>query len=241
MRTDAAAMRTAAGVLITATAVVIAGIFTLTAHGNYGYGRDVMRLGDRFAYAVPVALDVLQIVAVAAAFVLAYAPFAVRVYAWAVFATANASSIAANLADAQARHLPWQGWIGAGVLPVLLSLGVHLAVVTWRHRPIVGDEAARPVPGLPATPIIEVSVPNAQTPPPRTPRPNPTKQPPQRGDQRAQIRGLYAAGTGVGDILKRFNGTAPSRRTVENWTADLRETHAQARAATAARTPREDQ
>lgn len=262
-RTNAthAATRTAAAVLIVATVLVIAGIFALTAHGNWGYGRDVMKLGERFALAVPVALDVLQIVAIAAAFMLARQPLRVRAYAWSVFGVANAASIAANLADAQARNLPWQGWIGAGTLPVLLSLGVHLAVVTWRHRPIsVAAPAAQPEP-VDAQPVAQARPamdppapqPVAQSRPtpgpvfsaqsisvaPPTPTPKPTPPPATRRrppantptEQRAQARELYAAGTGIGEILKQWNGTAPARRTVEGWTQDLRNAHAQARAA----------
>jgi hypothetical protein len=128
------ATRAAGVVLLGATGLCVAGIFTLTAHGNYGYGHDVMALGA-FALAVPVALDVLQVVAIAAAFVLAERPRPVRAYAWLVFALANVASILSNLADAQARHLPWQGWIGQAALPLLLSFGVHLAIVAWRWRP----------------------------------------------------------------------------------------------------------
>jgi hypothetical protein len=46
-----------------------------------------------------------------------------------------------------------------------------------------------------------------------------------------EARRRYGAGEGLAEILMSWDGKKPTRRTLENWTDDLREQHRQARAA----------
>jgi hypothetical protein len=243
--------------LIVVIAVVSAAGFALTFHGLLGYGRDLVRLG-RFAFLVPVMTDGLTIVAIMATFLLAYvlAPWQPKLYAWLVFAVANAASVAGNTSYALYAHLPRQGIVGAALCPVFVALSAHLAIVCWRHwRPAPVDAAVEPV-GTDATDDLlttqdredlrnldadfAASV-DAQSATPSEPVAQPTPRrattrrakrtaQPVDAAQRGQVRSAYAAGEGIGAIEKRLNGLSPSRRTLENWTADLREVHAQARA-----------
>jgi hypothetical protein len=115
--------------------VVAAASFALTYHGLYGYGRDVARLGD-FAWLVPVAVDGATLCAIAATFLLAHTALRVRAYAWLVFLATNTLSVLGNLAFAHSHGLGWQGSVGAGAWPVLVTLVAHLGIVAWRQSPL---------------------------------------------------------------------------------------------------------
>lgn len=144
-------------VLAGVTAVCASGIFALTAHGNYGYARDVMHLGTWWALGVPAAFDVLQAAALVVA-VVDRGRTGWRWYAWFVFALANVSSVAGNLSDAHAHGLGWEGMAGAAWLPILLSLGVHLTVGAWRRALATTVEPATP-PAATATPVVVTATP----------------------------------------------------------------------------------
>lgn len=249
-------------VLLAMIAVVTVGGFALTFHGLYGYGLDLAQLG-RFAALVPVMVDGLTLVAILATFLLAHigAPLRPRAYAWFAFAIANGASVAGNASFAQQRHLAWQGALGAALCPVFVTIAAHLAICVWRHwmaRPPVRAAAQNALPaaqrdvtpdGFP--PPDPAEQPAAQ--PVRTARPAPAAhdvplriRPPapfratrpagevDRTAQREQVRTWWTEGLRTAQILARFNGDAPSRRTVENWTRDLRELPSQAKADAAA-------
>jgi hypothetical protein len=118
--------------------------------------------------------------------------------------------------------LPWQGWIGAGVLPVLLSLGVHLAVVTWRHRPV-------PVVSVPAPrvqrPAAEAAPPAADVPAraarPTRRRQRPKTRPASTNPTADEARRRYAAREGSCAEIALALGV--SKRAVELWTKELRQ------------------
>jgi hypothetical protein len=220
-----------AGVALFALVLTVAcATFTLTYHGLYGYGHDVTRLG-RFAVVIPIGVDGLALVGIAASFVLAHAPFRVRAYAWAVFAIGSLASIAGQLADAQARGLRWQGWVGSAFWPVGLALAAHLAVVTWRWRSRMQVPAATLVtvtskPRSAASDNIPASAsPAPPAGPPAQKRPALPSGGRQGGTKEA-VRARYAAGVGLAEILLAWSGDGkPSKRTLELWTRDLRDQH----------------
>ncbi len=152
MRTNATRPAQVAWVALFAFALVVgASSFALTYHGLFGYGRDVARLAG-FAPLVPVAVDGATLCAIAATFLLAHTPLRVRAYAWAVFFATNALSVLGNLAFAHAHGLGWQGSVGAGAWPVLVTLVAHLGIVAWRHSPRLG-RAIQCVCGRPHCPV----------------------------------------------------------------------------------------
>jgi hypothetical protein len=129
---DNAAALVAAWVLFGCALVVAVVTFVLSFHGLNDYGHKVAGLAN-LSPLVPLGVDGLTVTAIAATFLLAHASFRQRAYAWTVFFVANGASVAGNLSHADARHLSWQGSIGAAAWPLLLTLASHLAIVTRRH------------------------------------------------------------------------------------------------------------
>jgi hypothetical protein len=117
--------------LIGCTILVAAVTFVLSFHGLDDYGRRVARL-TYLSPLVPIGVDGLTLVAVAATSILRHAPWHIRAYAWLVFAISVGLSVAGNLSHAVAEQLTWQGEIGAAASPLLLALASHLVIVTLR-------------------------------------------------------------------------------------------------------------
>ena len=117
--------------LIACTGVVGADTFTLSFSGLDDYGRRVAHWGP-LSPLVPIGVDGLTLVAIAATSLLRRAPWHIRAYAWLVFIVAMGLSVAGNLSHAVADRLTWQGELGAAVPPLLLALASHLMVVTIR-------------------------------------------------------------------------------------------------------------
>jgi hypothetical protein len=113
------------------TFLVAAVTFVLSFHGLDDYGRRVAQLGI-LSPLVPVAVDGLTLVAVAATTILRNAEARVRAYAWFVFTIAVGLSIGGNLSHADSRHMSASGKVGALASPILLALASHLAIVTRR-------------------------------------------------------------------------------------------------------------
>ena len=234
-RTEGRSLAYAAWVaLIVVIVVVTAAGFALTFHGLLGYGRDLARLGH-FAFLVPVMTDGLTIVAIMATFLLAYvaAPWRPKLYAWLVFGVANCASVAGNTSFALHVHLSWQGAAGAALCPVFVALSAHLAIICWRYwgaRPSVAYPLERPAAQIPVSrnrdagegSVQPVPIPPVRRVSGRSAQPVPA--------HRDEVRRLYAAGVGNAEIRTRLNGRAPSARTINLWTADLREVHAKAKA-----------
>lgn len=203
--------------------------FVLSFHGLDDYGRSVAGLDD-LAWLVPLGVDGLTLTAIAATFLLARAPFKVRLYAWVVFGAANAASVAGNLSHANARQLPWDGAVGAAAWPIFLTLASHLAIVTRRW--LSGGHSDTAV-ATPATPAVVADVAPAEThasdtsteevpaAPRRTrtpkPRPNVTRN--ATGNQ-SVARRRVAAGESCATVALSLG---VSKKTVERWTGDIRE------------------
>lgn len=123
--------RVAFWALLFFTFVVACVTFVLSFHGLDDYGHRVADTGP-LSPLVPVAVDGLTLVAVAATMLLRHAAWHVRAYAWFVFAVAVGLSIGGNLAHAASRHLSLAGKAGAAASPILLALASHLVIVTMR-------------------------------------------------------------------------------------------------------------
>jgi hypothetical protein len=137
--------RRAFGALLTFTLLVGAVTFVLSFHGLDNYGAALAGLGG-LAFLVPLGVDGLTLVAVAATYLLREAPWHVRAYAWLVFAVAIAASVAGNLSYAASRHLTPAGMVGAAAWPILLAFASHMVIVTRRwmeRRPSVADSGHR--------------------------------------------------------------------------------------------------
>jgi len=119
------------GALVAFTGIVGADTFTLSFSGLDDYGRRVAHYGA-LSPLVPIGVDGLTLVAIAATSLLRRAPWHIRAYAWLVFIVAMGLSVAGNLSHAVADRLTWQGELGAAVPPLLLALASHLMVVTIR-------------------------------------------------------------------------------------------------------------
>src|SRR5690348_16188349 len=118
--------------LVVLTLFVAVVAFVWSFHGLDDYGRRVEQLGG-MSWVVPAGVDGLTLVSVAATFLLRQATWWVRFYAWGMFGVAVSLSIAGNLSHGQARHLTWQGMLGAATAPVILALSTHQVVVVWRE------------------------------------------------------------------------------------------------------------
>jgi hypothetical protein len=231
--------RLAYWVLLFFTVVVAVVTFLLSFSGLDDYGRRVARLGA-LSPLVPLGVDGLTLCAVAATFILRRARFQVRLYAWCVFATAVAASVAGNLSHAAARHLRWDGMIGAAAWPILLALASHLVIVTRRaterSAPVVAVAPTTPVRSkaplhvairpTPAPHVAGVAVAGGDT-ASRTPD---TRVPTAMDDRRAEARRRYLDGESCTTIAREFGC---DRKTIERYTVDLRHV----RAARRSRTP----
>lgn len=209
-------LRLAFGAAVFVASLVAADAFVWTYHGNDDYGHRVAGL-SYLSPVVPIGLDGLTLVAVAATFLLRHAPLRVRLYAWMVFGVAMSLSIAGNLSHADSRHLGWQGMAGAAVAPVLLGLSSHLVIVVRRalDRPVAAEPAPVVAPTVvaaqPAPPTVaELAL------PPR--RPSGASRP-SRGVNLADVRSAFYQRERAGDVAQRL-GT--SKRTVERAYAALR-------------------
>lgn len=118
--------------LVAVTLFVAVVAFVWSFHGLDDYGRRVEQLAG-MSWVVPFGIDGLTLVSVAATFLLRQAHWHVRLYVWAMFGVAVSLSIAGNLSHGQARHLTWQGMLGAAAAPVILALATHQVVVVWRE------------------------------------------------------------------------------------------------------------
>lgn len=194
--------------LLAFTVVVGAVTFTLSFHGLNGYGHDLVRLAE-LSPLVPLGVDGLTLVAVAATYLLRTAPLRVRAYAWFVFVIAIAASVAGNLSDAASRHLSPEGMVGAAAWPILLALASHMVIVTRRWM-----DRLRPVPVPDTEPDTEPV----------------DDQPEGASDPRPFDAEVYArrrAGRGhkvaaIGRSLREQHQVDVDDRTVGRWTEDIR-------------------
>lgn len=200
--------RLAFGFLLGFTLLVGAVTFVLSFHGLDDYGARVAGLAG-LAWLVPLGVDGLTLVAVAATYLLRTAPWRVRAYAWLVFGVAIAASVAGNLSHAVARHLAADGMVGAAAWPILLALASHLVIVTRRWM-----ERRRPVPVPDSAPDIE----------PVADQPEPDSNPrPFDGKAYARRRaGAGASNADIGKALREKFGVEVTDRTIGRWTEDLR-------------------
>lgn len=221
--------------LLAFTAIVGTVAFTLSFHGLDDYGRRVAGFGA-LSPLVPVAVDGLTLVAVAATVLLRNATWRIRAYAWLVFAVAVALSIGGNLAHAAARDLSAWGQVGAVASPVVLAFASHLVIVTRRtleredHVRAVAEAARQAeaeaaakaerraartaTPATPATSAV-ASAPRqrAATPhAPKTGRPSDTLA--------AQVRQMWTAGQSHAQIALALG---ISKKTAERHTEPLRQ------------------
>jgi hypothetical protein len=113
--------------------------------------------------------------------------------------------------------------------PSILSGPGYVTAAQPTPEPPTPAQVAQPeVAQEPPKPVTQpVRSEPARNPPARARRPAASPSP----ELRNEVRSAYATGEGIGSIMKRLNGSCPSRRTLEGWTSDLREVHAQARAA----------
>jgi hypothetical protein len=213
--------------LLGATVLVAVVTFALSFHGLNDYGRGVAQLGW-MSFLVPIGVDGLTLVAVAATFLLRHHPARVRAYAWSVFLFANVASVAGNLSHANARNLSWDGAVGAGAAPVLLALASHLAIVTRRalerdtQRHDTATARVRHEAPAPATPPA-ADVPVATAPPVPVSRPaGPRRATSKRsGDSIAErVRQMYRDGRSHPEIALALR---ISKKTAERHTAPLRQ------------------
>jgi hypothetical protein len=129
--------------LVTLTSGVAAITFTVSFHGLNGYGLRVMHLGVLSPF-VPAGVDMASLVALIATHMRHGERLRRRAYAWLVFITTALLSVAGNLADGYARHLPTAGLVGVACAPIVFVLVSHLAITSWRSR------GAGPAPALTA-------------------------------------------------------------------------------------------
>lgn len=220
---------TAYRALVGFTALVAAVTFVLSFLGLYDYGWRVAGVPTWLAWLVPVGVDGLTLVAVAATYALRHEVFRARAYAWSVFAVAVLASTLGNLSHAVARGLTWEGQVGAAAWPALLALASHLAIVAKRHLERAGVAEQRDAPPVP----VATSTPSAPTASPATSSPVAPKRPAAKtqpirtardsdSDLRATARDMYLGGERrLVKIAMKLN---TSKRTVERWTKDLRAT-----------------
>lgn len=129
------------GALLFFTVLVAVVTFVLSFSGLNDYGRRVAGLAN-LSWLVPLGVDGLTLCAVAATFLCRDTRLRVRLYCWIVFAVAVACSVTGNLSHAAARHLSWQGSIGAAAWPILLALASHLVIVVRRNMETAASDMA---------------------------------------------------------------------------------------------------
>lgn len=214
---------TAYRALVGFTGLVAAVTFVLSFLGLYDYGWRVAGVPTWLAWLVPVGVDGLTLVAVAATYALRHEVFRARAYAWSVFAVAVLASTLGNLSHAVARGLTWEGQVGAAAWPALLALASHLAIVAKRHLERGDVAEARGATHEPAA-TAPATTPRAAAPAarPATRKPAAARQAgggPVR-DKPARARQQYLAGERLASIAVSL-GT--NKRNVERWTKDLRD------------------
>lgn len=200
--------RAALVALVVLIAFVGAITFTLSFHGLDDYGNRVAGLG-RLSPLVPLGVDGLTLVAVAATYLLRFAPWRVRAYAWFVFGVAMALSVAGNLSHANARRLSAEGWAGAAAWPVLFALASHLLIVVrrWMTR-------LRPALEPDTQPDTNPAADQQES------APNPRPFDPQVYARRRAGAGHATAR--IGRSLREQYGVDVSDKTVGRWTEDIR-------------------
>jgi uncharacterized protein DUF2637 len=227
------------------TFIVAAVTFVLSFHGLDDYGHRVAQLG-KLSPLVPVAVDGLTLVAVAATTILRNAEARVRAYAWFVFTIAVALSIGGNLSHADSRHMSASGKVGALASPILLALASHLAIVTRRaieradkrhamalaERQAVAAESVTPPPAVatpraprPATPAAtEPASPDAPAVTQRRATPKTPRSTRSTEKKDAAARRMWAAGERSHPKIAMALGI--SKKTAERYTEPLRQTGA---------------
>ena len=223
--------------LIGCTILVAAVTFVLSFHGLDDYGNRVARLAY-LSPLVPIGVDGLTLVAVAATSILRHAPWHIRAYAWLVFAISVGLSVAGNLSHAVAEQLTWQGEIGAAASPLLLALASHLVIVTLRaierqqeaQRAAQAGDSDAPDVATPDAPASRPVAPTHDTPPARPshpvaprhvtvtrpPRPNAG---PRVTDVADRARQMWTAGKSHAEIALALG---VSKKTAERYTEPLR-------------------
>jgi hypothetical protein len=119
--------------LAAATALVALLAFAITAHGLYGFAREVWRLPVLLAAAAAVNADLLSLCGVFATYALRHSRWQVRLYAWLTFLLFNLLSVAGNEAYAAHQDLEMPGRVAAAVAPVALAFATHMLVVVRRE------------------------------------------------------------------------------------------------------------
>lgn len=234
--------RAAYAILIACTIGVGAVTFVLSFVGLRDYAERVAGYHSSLSWLVPVGVDGLTLCAVAATMILRHARWHVRLYAWAAFGIAVAASVAGNLSHAEAQQLSWQGRVGAGAWPVLLALSSHLVIVVRRNmerdrdateydaEPQAGPawadaETPPPVATEPAAPVAtDDDRPVRQEPAPRAARKATAKARGGRSNDLLRQRARRDYLNGDTDLTALAQRLKVSRRTVERYTDDLRQT-----------------
>jgi hypothetical protein len=205
--------------------------FVLSFVGLRDFAERVVGFDRTMSWLVPVGVDGLTLCAVAATMIVRHGRWHVRLYTWSVFGVAVAASVAGNLSHAQALGLTWHGHIGAGAWPVFLALSSHLVIVVRRHMERERPTASVARPGR--SPVRQPAATSA--PPETTPAVAPATRPPRSARRqrtggrdndltRQQARAAYRRGnTDLSAIATRLG---VSKRSVERYTADLRQTPA---------------
>lgn len=226
--------------LIGFTVVVAAVTFVISFHGLDDYGKRVANLGN-LSPLVPLGVDGLTLVAIAATSILRHAPWHVRAYAWLVFTISVALSVAGNMSHAIAEGLSWQGEIGSAASPGVLALASHLVIVTLRAAerqrvaPTVGMPATDDAPKPRQAAVKAVAPPSGSTgdttatapttssaPRPATPRAPRTRQPKASagGDTGNAARKMWRANKSHAEIAMALG---ISKKTAERHTEPLRQ------------------
>lgn len=222
----------------TGLSIVVLCSFVVAFTGMFDFGIRVGQLHPVLAVAAALSVEGLTICTIGATYALRHAPWRMRVFAWFVFVVPLALSVAGNVGHARERGLSISGQVAAGISPMLLALGMHTLVVVARYLEKVkggNDDAKYDSPSVP--PIRPVD----------DPKPTASRQEPVKpdaitvtsmrapkavaksadGDNEPQklARKLAAKGKATSDIkyaLKR-HGYEPSERTIQRWTADIRD------------------
>lgn len=240
--TDREPGRLAYVALLACTTAVGAVTFVLSFVGLRDYAERVAGFAPELSWLVPVGVDGLTLCAVAATMLLRHAEWKARAYAWCAFGIAVAASVAGNLSHATARHLSWEGHVGAAAWPIFLALASHMVIVVRRHM-----ERARSREN--SAPAVAPSRASVAAPPAvaETPSPAPSPQPAQRprratpaqrratpkaktdDDVRAEARRRVAVGEKVPAVAISLG---VNKATVYRWLSDEPQSHNTARTET---------
>lgn len=237
--------------LLTGLYVVVVGTFTLSFAGLYDYGQNLSQLPLILPAVVPVVIEGLTICAVGAIYILRHAPFRIRIFSWAVFVVPVSLSVAGNMSHATARHLPTVAVAGSAAWPIILALATHLVVVTIRYTERVAPDVSRhptmrqqaPTYVAPPTQVVATpatsnddtisvgsdNVATATNPPVATRQRQPARKPATTSasdKDREHAKRRAAEGATASDIHMELvaNGSDTTKRTVERWTKQVRDT-----------------